>query len=94
MSAPQGRMLNAPAGSPASSADSASTSSTVSGDGLSTTAQPAASASGILNIARHCGTCDGAIAPTTPTGSRCTTICPPVSPVRTSFSSRLSTRSA
>lgn len=56
-SRPAGTMVSTPGGIPASAAASASTkeSSAVSGDGFSTTVQPAAKAGAILNIARACG---------------------------------------
>lgn len=48
----------------------------VSGDGLSTTVQPAANAGAILNIESTAGKFHGAMAATTPTGSRRTTVVP------------------
>src|SRR5690349_2771726 len=70
-SVPPGSTLNTPAGTPAFSATSASSraSSGVSGDGLSTTVQPAASAGTYLNAAWVCGTFQGVTAATTPTGT-------------------------
>ncbi|VBM08868.1 Uncharacterised protein [Burkholderia pseudomallei] len=63
--------LNTPAGTPASSASSASLSavSGVSGDGLSTTVHPAASAGTSFQTAIISGKFHGTIAATTPTGS-------------------------
>src|SRR5262245_24094415 len=70
-SAPPGTTLNTPAGTPAFAATSASSSpsSGVSGDGLSTTVQPAANAGTYLNAAWVCGTFHGVTAATTPTGT-------------------------
>ena len=64
--------LSAPGGNPASSASSASRSavSGVSSAGLSTIAQPVASAGPIFHTAISSGKFHGMIAPTTPTGSR------------------------
>ena len=66
------RTLSQPAGRPASSSSSASVSaeSGVWPAGLSTTAQPAASAGAILCATRLSGKLNGLIAPTTPIGSR------------------------
>src|SRR5262249_62194827 len=70
-SVPPGNTLRTPAGSPAFSAISARSraSNGVSGDGLSTTVQPAASAGAYLNAVCVCGTFHGVIAATTPTGT-------------------------
>src|SRR3984957_11111434 len=69
-SVPPGSTLKTPGGSPALSATSASSSASsgVSGDGLSTTVLPAASAGTYLNADSVCGTFQGMIAATTPTG--------------------------
>ena len=66
------RTFSQPAGSPASSSSSASVSadSGVWPAGLSTTAQPAASAGAILCATRLSGKLNGLIAPTIPIGSR------------------------
>src|ERR1700742_1682065 len=66
-----GSTLKTPAGNPALSATSASSSASsgVSGDGLSTTVLPAASAGTYLNADSVCGTFHGVIAATTPTGT-------------------------
>ncbi len=63
--------LNTPGGTPASSASSARRSavSGVSGDGFSTTVQPAASAGISFHVAIISGKFHGTIAATTPTGS-------------------------
>src|SRR6201999_1716893 len=70
MSVAPGNTLKTPAGSPALSATSASSSASsgVSGDGLSTTVLPAASAGTYLNADSVCGKFHGVIAATTPTG--------------------------
>ncbi len=57
VSVPPGTMFSTPGGSPASVAASPKTmaSKAVSGEGLSTTGQPAASAGASLNAASACG---------------------------------------
>ncbi len=66
------RTLSHPGGSPASCSSSASRSadSGVCDAGLSTTAQPAASAGAILCATRFSGKLNGLMAPTTPIGTR------------------------
>ena len=65
--------LNTPAGRPASASSSAISrppDSGVSGDGLSTTALPSASAGAVTRMPRMSGKFHGVITPTTPTGTR------------------------
>ena len=59
-------------------------SSGVSGEGFSTIVHPATSAGASFDMAVNCGTFHGAIAPTTPTGSRRTITFPPNTPARMS----------
>src|SRR5438552_16800626 len=75
-----------PVGTPASVSISAISivSSGVSGDGFRTIVHPATKAGASFDIAVNCGTFHGAIAPTTPTGSRRTMTLPPKTPVRLS----------
>ena len=61
----------------------------VSAAGLSTTVQPASNAGPSLLAARNSGTFHATIAPTTPTGSRVTSVWP-YTPLRTSFQLNLS----
>lgn len=87
VSRPPGTMLTTPGGRPAASAASAiwNASSAVSGAGLITTVQPAASAGASLNMVSDCGKFHGTIAATTPIGSRRTTVTPrPLTAVRRS----------
>ena len=71
-------MLSTPAGSPASCTISARryASSGVSGDGFSTTVEPDARAGPSFSDVTNSGTFHGTIAPTTPTGSRRTSVGP------------------
>ena len=79
-------MFTTPAGSSASAIASASKklSSTVSDDGFSTTVQPAANAGASFMNANVCGKFHGTMAPTTPSGSRRTSVVPPSRPGRIS----------
>jgi hypothetical protein len=61
----------------------------VSRAGLRTTAQPAASTGAAFTIASACGWFHGAIAPTTPTGSRRTRVLPEAKAGRRSSHSTL-----
>ena len=93
-SRPAGTTDSTPSGSPASAKISASrkASSGVSGAGLNTTVQPAASAGASLAEAMKSGTFHGAIAPTTPTGSFVTRTSGLSTPVRTSSKAKLAAR--
>ena len=78
VSIPPGTIDSTPSGSPASANTSAKAFalSGVSAAGLSTTVQPASSAGPSLLIAKNSGTFHATIAPTTPSGSRWTMVCP------------------
>src|SRR5690242_2907427 len=82
-----GRIDRTPSGRPASLAISPSryASSGDSGDGFSTTVQPASSAGASLAAATNCGTFQGTTAATTPTGSRRTRIGPSTPSLRSSY---------
>jgi hypothetical protein len=72
-SAPPGSTCSRPSGRPASSNARASANppqTAVRGSGLSTTALPSASAGATERMASICGKLNGAITPTTPTGTR------------------------
>src|ERR1700730_15373006 len=96
MSLPPGSTWKTPAGRPALSATSAKSrvSSGVSGDGLSTIVQPAASADTYLNADWVCGTFHGVIAATTPTGACETTVRVPAGPCLVSLSGSFAMRPA
>ena len=78
VSIPPGTIDSTPSGKPASANTSAKAFalSGVSAAGLSTTVQPASSAGPSLLIAKNSGTFHATIAPTTPSGSRWTMVCP------------------
>ena len=78
VSMPPGTTDSTPSGRPASANISANAFVVkgVSAAGLSTTVQPASSAGPSLLTARNSGTFHATMAPTTPTGSRCTIVCP------------------
>jgi hypothetical protein len=82
-------------GRPAAAAASAnhSASNGVSGAGLITTVQPAISAGMSFGMIRNCGTFQGTIAPTTPTGCFDTSDVPPNMPARDSSTGALVIRS-
>ena len=78
VSGPPGTTDSTPSGRPASANTSASALalSGVSAAGLSTTVHPASSAGPSLLHARNSGTFQATTAPTTPTGSRTTSVWP------------------
>ena len=72
-STPPGSTCSSPSGSPACAKISASTAppaTAVRGSGLSSTALPSASAGATARMDRMVGTLNGAMTPTTPTGTR------------------------